>query len=104
MALKLTEYELNYSTYLWIFKGKSSRNYKKRNRGVTLPDFMKIFHENFENELGFYNFFYKTYNLHKYKDIHIFLLEPPNLCFLRKEFGTKAFKLKPMKEDKRNKV
>ena len=35
MALKLTEYELNYSTYLWIFKGKSSRNYEGRNRGVT---------------------------------------------------------------------
>ena len=32
----LYEYELNYSTYLWIFKGKSSRNYEGRNRGVTI--------------------------------------------------------------------
>ena len=56
MALKLTEYELNYSIYLWIFKGKSSRNYEGRNRGVTLPDFMKIFHENFEGT-GFLQFF-----------------------------------------------
>ena len=104
MALKLTEYELIYSTYLWIFKGKSSRNYKERNRGVTLPDFMKIFHENFSERTGVLQFFYKTYNLHEYEVINIFLLEPPNLCFLRKEFGTKAFKLKTMKEDKRNKV
>ena len=104
MALKLTEYELNYSTYLWIFKGKSSRNYKERNRCVTLPDFMKIFHENFEKELVFYNFFYKTYNLHEYNDINIFLLEPPNLCFLRKVLGTKAFKLKTINEVRRNKV
>ena len=90
MALKLTEYELNYSTYLWIFKGKSSRNYEGRNRGVTLPDFMKIFHENFSERTGVLQFFYKTYNLHKYEDINIFLLEPPNLCFLRKVFRNES--------------
>ena len=90
MSLKLTEYELNYSTYLWIFKEKLSRNYEGRNRGVTLPDFMKIFHEIFEKELGFYNFSIKTYNLHEYEDINIFLLEPPNLCFLRKEFWNES--------------
>ena len=103
MALKLTEYELNYSTYGYL-KEISSRNYKERNRCVTLPDFMKIFHENFSERTGVLQFFYKTYNLHEYEVINIFLLEPPNLCFLRKEFGTKAFKLKTMKEDKRNKV
>ena len=76
----------------------------ERNRCVTLPDLMKIFHENFSERTGVLQFFYKTYNLHEYEVINIFLLEPPNLCFLRKEFGTKAFKLKTMKEDKRNKV
>ena len=103
MALKLTEYELIYSTYLWIFKGKSSRNYKERNRGVTLPDFMKIFHENFSERTGVLQFFYKTYNLHEDEVINIFLLEPPNLCFPRKVLGTKAFKLKTIKEVKGNK-
>ena len=42
--------------------------------------------------------------MHEYEDTHIFLLEPPNLCFLRKVFGTKALKLKTFKECKRNKV
>ena len=65
---------------------------------------MKIFHENFSERTGVLQFFYKTYNLHEYEVKNIFLLEPPNLCFLRKVLGTKAFKLKTMEEDKRNKV
>ena len=100
MALKLTEYELNYSTYLWIFKGKSSRNYEGRNRGVTLPDFMKIFHENFENELSFYSFSVKHIICTSMRIYICFCWSHPIYVFLEKSFGTKAFKLKIMKEIK----
>ena len=104
MAMKLTEYELNYSTYLWIFKGKSSRNYEGRNRGVTLPDFMKIFHENFEKELGFYNFSIKHIICTSIMIKTYFCWSHPIYVFLEKCLGTKAFKLKTINEVKRNKV
>ena len=100
MALKLTEYELNYSTYLWIFKGKSSRNYEERNRGVTLPDFMKIFHENFE-ELDFYSFSIKHIICTSMRVYICFCWSHPIYVFLERCLGTKAFKLKTINEVKR---
>ena len=90
MALELTEYELIYSTYLWIFKEYHHEAIRNEIGGVTLPDFMKIFHENFSERTGVLQFFYKTYNLHEYEVINIFLLEPPNLYFLRKEFWNES--------------
>ena len=52
MALKLTEYELIYSTHLWIFKGKSSRNYEGRNRGVTASLRKNL---QFEDQISIFN-------------------------------------------------